>query len=166
MTLFQNLGNVFVFSLLAVAFVVVNVAIVSRLLRPKKTEAAKATTYECGEPPVGSSWVRFDMRFYSVALVFLIFDVEVALMYPWARVFKTLAQAGPFVYFEMFFFVLVLGVGLVYVWRLGDLDWVKDATIAEAKQAKREEMKAGAATGTGAGAGTELPAAASAGVQR
>ena len=107
-TLFLNLGNVFIFALVAIAFVVANVSIVSRLLRPSKKEAAKETTYECGEPPIGSSWVRFDMRFYSVALVFLVFDVEVALMYPWARVFRRLSAAGPFVYYEMFFFVVVL----------------------------------------------------------
>ena len=132
--LFQNLGNVFIFSFVAAIFVIANVSIVSRLLRPEKKEAAKASTYECGEPPVGSSWVRFDMRFYSVALVFLIFDVEVAVMYPWARVFKTLAKAGPFVYGEMFFFVLVLGVGLVHVWKKGDLDWVKDISVQEARK--------------------------------
>jgi NADH-quinone oxidoreductase subunit A len=127
-TLYQNLGNVFVFVILSAAFVVLNVSILSRLLRPGKKEPGKETTYECGEPPIGSSWVRFDMRFYSVALVFLIFDVEVAVLYPWARVFKNLAVQGPFVYLEMFFFVLVLGVGLVYVWANGDLDWVKDTS--------------------------------------
>ena len=141
-TLFQNLGNVFIFTLFSIIFVVANVSIVSRLLRPEKKEAAKETTYECGEPPIGSSWVRFDMRFYSVALVFLIFDVEVAVMYPWARVFKDLATAGAFVYLEMFFFVLVLGVGLVYVWKKGDLDWVKDVSV---EQARREQARTAAA---------------------
>src|SRR4051812_25099018 len=93
-TLFQNLGTVFVFALFGAVFVVLNVSVLSRLLRPLKREAAKETTYECGEPPIGSSWVRFDMRFYSVALVFLIFDVEVAVMYPWARVFKALSRGA------------------------------------------------------------------------
>ena len=133
-SLHQSLGTALVFALFAVAFVVLNVAVVARILRPKKTEAAKTTTYECGEPPIGSSWVRFDMRFYSVALVFLVFDVEVALLYPWARVMKRLAAAGPFVWLEMVFFVLVLGVGLVYVWRMGDLDWVKDAAVDAARE--------------------------------
>lgn len=131
--LHQNLGNVLIFALFAVAFVVLNVSVVSRLLRPEKKEAAKETTYECGEPPIGSSWVRFDMRFYSVALVFLVFDVEVALLYPWARVYRALAQAGPFVLLEMLFFVLVLGVGLAHVWKKGDLDWVKDVDVEAAK---------------------------------
>ena len=147
-TLFENLGNVLVFSLFAAVFVVLNVSVLSRILRPEKKEAEKETTYECGEPPVGSSWVRFDMRFYTVALVFLIFDVEVALIYPWARVFRELAVgAGWLVYLEMLFFVLVLGVGLVYVWAKGDLDWVKDVSIEEAKRrppvegAKREAAK-------------------------
>jgi NADH-quinone oxidoreductase subunit A len=131
-SLHQSLGNVLVFSLFAVAFVVVNVALVARFLRPKKKEAAKETTYECGEPPIGSSWVRFDMRFYTVALVFLIFDVEVALLYPWARVMKRLALAGPFIWLEMLFFVGVLGIGLIHVWRKGDLNWVKSAALDSA----------------------------------
>jgi NADH-quinone oxidoreductase subunit A len=135
-TLHQSLGNVLVFALFAVAFVVLNVSVLSALLRPRKREAAKETTYECGEPPIGSSWVRFDMRFYTVALVFLIFDVEVALLYPWARVMKSLAAAGPLVWLEMLFFVLVLGIGLVHVWRKGDLDWVKDATLDAARGAR------------------------------
>ncbi len=143
--LYFQLGNVLVFTIFAVLFVIVNVAVISRLLRPKKVDPAKETTYECGEPPVGSSWVRFDMRFYSVALVFLIFDVEVALIYPWALVFKRLtAYGGAFVYAEMLFFVLVVGVGLVYAWAKGDLEWVKAATIEEAKAAKRAAPPAAA----------------------
>ena len=136
-SLFFQLGNVFVFSIFAIIFVILNVAVISRLLRPHAPSKSKETTYECGEPPVGSSWVRFDMRFYSVALIFLIFDVEVAVMYPWAVVFRNLADwGGAFVYLEMFFFVLVVGVGLVYVWVKGDLDWVKSVTVDEAKAGK------------------------------
>ncbi len=140
-SLFQNLGNVVIFSLFSIVFVIANVSILSRLLRPKKREAAKETTYECGEPPVGSSWVRFDMRFYTVALVFLVFDVEVALMYPWARVYRRLAQAetSSFVYLEMLFFVLVLGVGLAYVWMKGDLDWVKETAGQRAPEPAAKE---------------------------
>jgi len=123
-----GLGNVLIFAIFSVLFVVFTVAILSRLLRPKVRSAAKETTYECGEPPVGSAWVRFDMRFYTVGLVFLVFDVEVAVIYPWALVFRELAATGAFVFFEMLFFVLVLGVGLLYVWVKGDLDWVKAVT--------------------------------------
>lgn len=143
--LFQ-LGNVFVFAIFAILFVIVNVAVLSQLLRPHAPNREKETTYECGEPPVGSSWVRFDMRFYSVALIFLIFDVEVAVMYPWALVYRRLSDMGGgfFVFAEMFFFVLVVGVGLVYVWAKGDLDWVKTATIEAAKEGRLVARTTGA----------------------
>jgi NADH-quinone oxidoreductase subunit A len=125
-----QLLNVLVFTVFGAAFVVLVVEVVGRLLRPKvKTplEPAKEETYECGEPAVGSSWVRFDIRFYTVALVFLIFDVEVTFLYPWALIFKGLREAklGLFVFAEVLLFVLVLGVGFIYCWRKGDLDWVK-----------------------------------------
>lgn len=134
--MFQDLGTVLIFCVFAAIFVVINVSVVSRLLRPTRNEGMKDSTYECGEPPIGSSWVRFDMRFYSVALVFLIFDVEVALIYPWALVYRDLLQVpgGGFAFLEMFFFVLVLGVGLAYVWVKGDLDWNKEISGQEAKR--------------------------------
>jgi NADH-quinone oxidoreductase subunit A len=125
-----QLLNVLVFTLFGIVFVVSVVAIIGRLLRPKVTtpaEPAKEETYECGEPAVGSSWVRFDIRFYTVALIFLIFDVEVAFLYPWALVFRALREAklGLFVFADVFLFLLILGVGFIYCWRKGDLDWVK-----------------------------------------
>ncbi len=125
-----DLSAVLVFSLFGIAFVVVTVALISRLLRPRvvsEEEPAKGETYECGEPAVGSSWVRFDIRFYTVALIFLIFDVEIAFLYPWAVVFKGLRfqSVGLFVFLEMLIFVLILLVGFIYCWRKGDMDWVK-----------------------------------------
>ncbi len=109
-------------------FVVLNVNVISRILAPRIKDPAKNTTYECGEPAVGSAWVRFDMRFYTVALVFLIFEVEVAFLFPWAVVFNRLSEIGGlFAFLEVFVFVAVLGVGLVYVWAKGDLDWIKSA---------------------------------------
>jgi NADH-quinone oxidoreductase subunit A len=142
-----QLGNVLVFAVFAALFVIVNVAVLSRLARPKAPSAMKRTTYECGEPPVGSSWVRFDMRFYSVALVFLIFDVEVAVIYPWALVFKRLtAYGGAFAFAEMFFFVLVVGVGLVYAWAKGDLEWVKSITVEQARSRARAARAPGSSS--------------------
>lgn len=134
--MFENLGTILAFCLFAIAFVILTVSILSRLLRPTRDEGEKLSTYECGEPPIGSSWVRFDMRFYTVALVFLIFDVEVALIYPWALVYnqvrgEELSATGFFAFGEMFFFMLVLGVGLWYVWAKGDLDWNKEITGQE-----------------------------------
>lgn len=122
---YLDYANVLIFLLFGIAFVILNVSVVSRVLRPKVFEEEKGTTYECGEPPVGSSWVRFDMRFYTVALIFLIFDVEIAFLYPWALVFNRLKEAGGFVFVEMAIFVGILLVGLVYVWVKGDLDWIK-----------------------------------------
>lgn len=137
--LFQY-ANVLFGLLFGAAFVVLNIEVVNRILAPKVKNETKAEIYECGEPAVGSAWVRFDMRFYTMALVFLIFEVEVAFMFPWAVVFKQLrewggAEHGFFVFIEMAVFVLILGVGLVYCWRKGDLDWVKSTLTADAADA-------------------------------
>ena len=125
-----QLLNVLAFTLVGIVFVVSVVAIVGRILRPSLStpeEPAKEETYECGEPAVGSSWVRFDIRFYTVALIFLIFDVEVAFLYPWALVFNSLVKAklGMFAFGEVAIFLVILGAGFVYCWLKGDLDWVK-----------------------------------------
>ncbi|NRA95837.1 MAG: NADH-quinone oxidoreductase subunit A, partial [Planctomycetes bacterium] len=105
-------------------------AVLNRILSPRGHDPDRDTTYECGEPAIGSAWVRFDMRFYTVALVFIIFEVEVAFLFPWAVVYNELVSWGEgparlFPFLEAFLFVAVLGVGLVYVWMKGDLDWVK-----------------------------------------
>lgn len=128
-------ANVLIFFIFGALFVVLNVAVLNRILRPTVRQAAKDTTYECGEPPVGSSWVRFDIRFYTVALVFLIFDVEVAFLYPWAVVFQTLKTVSPAVFLEMFIFVAILVVGFAYVWVKGDLEWVKALPTGESATA-------------------------------
>lgn len=102
--------------------------VVAKLLRPSNPNPNKLTTYECGEMPSGSSWIRFNVRFYLVALFFLVFDVEVIFLYPWAVVFKQLyplPQMGALVFWEMVIFLAILTVGLAYVWVKGDLDWVK-----------------------------------------
>jgi NADH-quinone oxidoreductase subunit A len=127
-----DLTNIFVFFIFAVMFVVVTVSVLSHLLRPRNLpadEPAKEETYECGEPAVGSSWVRFDIRFYTVALIFLIFDVEVAFLYPWAVIFEPLRAAGLglFVFLEMLLFLIILLVGFIYCWKRGDLDWIKSS---------------------------------------
>jgi NADH-quinone oxidoreductase subunit A len=126
--MYLSFANVLVFTVFGVVFVILNVSVLSRLLRPRVHDEEKLTTYECGEPPIGDSWVRFDIRFYAVALVFLVFDVEVAFLYPWGVVFRELAPvAGTFVFMEMLVFVVVLLVGFIYVWVKGDLDWIKSA---------------------------------------
>ena len=93
------------------------------LLSPRKNKGGdKLTSYECGELPEGSAWVKFNIRFYVIALIFLIFDVEIVFLFPWAVVFQDL---GLLAFIEAFIFVLILVVGFVYVWAKGDLDWVK-----------------------------------------
>lgn len=93
-----------------------------KIFRPHKPSAEKATTYECGERPIGKSWIRFNIRFYVIALVFLIFGVEIAVLYPVAAVFK---EAKLVALIDMLIFVFILLVGLAYVWRKGDLEWEK-----------------------------------------
>lgn len=104
------------------------------LLRPSNPERAKLTTYECGETVEGSSWINFNIRFYVVALVFVIFDVEVAFIYPVVAVFKDWVDdgRGVFALAEIVVFVGVLACGLVYVWRKGDLEWVKKTALPPA----------------------------------
>jgi NADH-quinone oxidoreductase subunit A len=133
--LFQY-ANVLIGLLFGAVFVVLNISVLNRILAPRLEDPAKESTYECGEPAIGSAWVRFDMRFYTVALVFLVFEVEAAVMFPWAVVFRTLTEWGTpaghglFVFWEILLFVAILAVGLVYVWVKGDLDWVKSALTA------------------------------------
>ena len=116
-----DFATVLVFIVLGAVTVALMLGI-SRLLHPRNPTAVKLSTYECGEVPFGSSWVQFNIRFYVVALIFLIFDVEVALLYPWAVVFRRL---GLLAFVEAFIFIVILLAGLAYLWKEGDLDWVR-----------------------------------------
>ncbi len=93
----------------------------SSLLRPKKPYPAKADTYECAEDTIGSSWFRFNNRFYIFALIFVIFDVEAVFLFPWAVAF---GQLGLYALVEMVIFILILFFGLFYAWKKGVLKWV------------------------------------------
>jgi NADH-quinone oxidoreductase subunit A len=117
----SSFGNVFVFLVLGIVFVAGGY-LTARMLRPSRPNPAKNSTYECGEEAVGSAWVKFNIRFYVVALIFIIFDVEVVFLYPWATVFKSL---GVFALVEVLVFAGILILGLVYAWVKGDLDWVR-----------------------------------------
>lgn len=115
-----------IFILASVIFVGGNL-LLNRLFRPQNSYPEKTTNYECGERPVGSPWIRFNIRYYIVAILFLIFDVEVLFIIPWAVVYKKMLQdpnVGILVFFEMFVFLLVLGIGLAYCWAKGHLEWV------------------------------------------
>jgi NADH-quinone oxidoreductase subunit A len=103
----------------------------NRLLAPRNPNYEKLTTYECGEEPTGNAWLPFNSRFYVIALVFLLFDVEMVFVFPWATVFGNReiiaadARWGWISLTEMFIFLGILILGLAYVWRKGDLDWIK-----------------------------------------
>jgi NADH-quinone oxidoreductase subunit A len=133
-----------------------------KLIRPHKPSPEKGTIYECGEPTIGSAWIQFDLRFYVVALLFVIFDVELAFFFPWAVVFGSANRAADpthpveqrlaaesiqpvatasgttaaidaeamhhlawLAFADILFFFGVLLVGFAYLWRRGDLNWVR-----------------------------------------
>jgi NADH-quinone oxidoreductase subunit A len=97
------------------------------IIRPHRPNKLKETAYECGEEPVGSAWANFNVRFYVIALIFIIFDVESALMFPVAAVFKRFNEIGlgGTLLLSILTFTLVLVAGIIYCWKKGDLDWVK-----------------------------------------
>jgi NADH-quinone oxidoreductase subunit A len=151
---------ILVFVAVGIGFLVTNLFL-GKLFRPAKPEAEKGTVYECGEPAVGSSWIQFDLRFYVVALLFVIFDVEMAFFFPWAIVFggsnrladanvaveekvaiqKSLSGQEPpkeempdagtakklatIAFIDILVFFGVLLVGFAYLWKRGDLEWVR-----------------------------------------
>jgi len=110
---------------------VVGMLVIARFLAPRNPSVVKGETYECGEVPIGNAWLRFNVRFFVIALVFVLFDVEIALVYPVACVFRDVAHApgagwaALMVFGELAFFMGVLLLGLIYVWRKGDLDWLR-----------------------------------------
>jgi NADH-quinone oxidoreductase subunit A len=126
--LLEGWGNVLVFAAFGVVFVWLNLYVIGKLLlrRPHKPDQGqKGATYECGEPAIGDAWIRFDIRFYTLTLIFLIFDIEVALLFPWAAAYDLFIEKGSGLgaFVEVLLFLLVLGVGLAYVWARGDLEW-------------------------------------------
>jgi NADH-quinone oxidoreductase subunit A len=114
-----DFGRIFIFFIIGAIFVAGGL-VMAWLIRPARGYPGKLTSYECGEEPIGSSWVRFNIRFYVIALIFLIFDVEVVFLFPWAVVFQKL---GMYAFVEMLVFLVILFVGYAYVWVKGDLDW-------------------------------------------
>lgn len=170
-------GHFLLFMLVSILFLLLPL-LIGKLVRPRIPTLEKDAIYECGEPTIGSSYIQFDLRFYVVALLFIIFDVEVAFFFPWAMVFgettqladarlseparvelsskllnvpqvapenvispadaMSLAWTG---FFDMLVFFGVLLVGFAYVWKRGDLDWVR-AMTADAKQRIAERAQA------------------------
>lgn len=130
-------GKILAFLLFAIIFVVLGV-LTAKILAPKRPTKEKLTTYECGEDPIGSPWIKFNIRFYVVALIFLIFDVEVVLLLPWALVYQQARFAG-FAIGAIFLILLFLGMG--YEWRKGDLEWVRPHPILPTITRKPQETK-------------------------
>ena len=121
------------------ALMVLGALLAGRLLRPHKPDQLKGSAYECGEAPVGSAWSNFNVRFYVISLIFIIFDVEGALMFPVAAVFRDFNSigAGGVVLGTFLIFIMVLILGVVYCWSKGDLDWVKSFQPSDKKVGQR-----------------------------
>jgi len=117
----NEFSHVFAFFLLSIIFVAGGI-IGNYFIRPSKPNELKLSIYECGEDPIGSGWLKFNIRFYVVALIFILFDVEIVFLFPWAVVYK---QMGVLAFSEMLVFLAVLIVGFAYAWVKGDLDWVR-----------------------------------------
>ena len=115
------LGYEAVLLLLAIAGTIAFIfVLVSRFVGPRNVNPIKTSTYECGLEPIGSARQRFSVKFYLVAMLFILFDIEVAFLYPWAILFREL---GLFGLIEMAVFVFILLIGLIYAWRKGALEW-------------------------------------------
>ncbi len=119
-----NFGYIAIFLIAAIGFAATTILlpVTLRLLRivPRKPNPTKYTTYECGMETVGKSWVIFNFLYYFFALLFVIFDIQVVFLYPWAVHFKQLKLFG---LVEMLAFILILVVGFIYAWRKGVLQW-------------------------------------------
>ncbi len=172
-------GHFLLFTLVAIGFLLAPL-LLGKLLRPHVPSLEKEATYECGEPTIGSSYIQFDLRFYVVALLFIIFDVEVVFFFPWAAVYGNLIQLtdsllspaqrvqlseqlltlpsgsltpetaikaeaaltlAKVAVVDVLAFFAVLLVGFAYVWKRGDLDWVR----AVAEQSKLSSAASSAA---------------------
>ena len=124
-------GEILLFLVTGTLFILITL-LVSRFIRPNRPNPEKLTTYESGEEPIGSPYTQFNIRFYVVALIFLLFEVEIVFLFPWSTIFakkellqETNGQWGWFTLLEMLLFIVILALGLAYAWVNGFLDWVK-----------------------------------------
>jgi NADH-quinone oxidoreductase subunit A len=109
------------FLVVGVLFVILNIEVLARLVRPRRPNPQKLSSYECGEEPIGIGWVRFHVRYYLYALVYIIFAVETVFLFPWAVVFR---RIGMVAFIEMMVFIAILLIGLAYAWKKKALEWV------------------------------------------
>jgi NADH-quinone oxidoreductase subunit A len=141
-TQISEFGNVLLFIVGGVLFAVIMTFAIS-LLRPSRPNEEKLAPYECGEEAVGNVWTNFNVRFYVVALLFVLFEVEVIFLFPWSVVFgneqliqETNGLWGWFSMVEVFIFIVILTVGLIYAWAKGYLEWVQPEVSTEEFQSK------------------------------
>ncbi len=126
----SEFGKILIFLITGIILVAL-MFFANRVIAPNNPTPEKLISYECGEEPTGNAWLPFNSRFYVIALIFLLFDVEMVFIFPWATVFGSHEiQAvdhrwGLFSLTEMFLFLGILILGLVYVWVKGDLNWIK-----------------------------------------
>lgn len=118
---FDNYLPIAILTVIGIAFVAVSL-FMSRMVRPSNKTKEKLSTYECAEAPVGDARIHYNIQYYLIVIVFLIFDVEILFLYPWAVQFRKL---GPLGFFEMVIFIEVLIIGLAYAWRKEALEWLQ-----------------------------------------
>lgn len=130
-------GKVLLFLIMGALFLALTFFL-GKLVSLRKPNPEKLTSYECGEEPSGTSWIQFNSRFYVIALIFLLFDVEMAFIFPWTTIFGQHAllisdpRWGWLTLIEMFIFIGILILGLVYVWIKGDLEWIRPMPVLPA----------------------------------
>lgn len=127
----SDFGEVLIYIIGGTLFIIFGL-LTSRLLRPDRPNAQKLSTYESGEEAISAAWTQFNIRFYIVALIFLLFEVEILFLFPWTTIFankdliaQTNGRWGWFAVIEVVIFIAVLALGLAYAWVNGHLDWVK-----------------------------------------
>ena len=131
-------GGILLLAVIGVGFGIVSV-VLSYFLGPRNPTPEKLAAYECGMPPVGDARERQSVKFYLVAMIFLLFDIEVAFLYPWAMAMRSLSWPG---LVQIVVFFLILMVGYVYIWRKGVLNWgpESDPAYAHPKQIGRAHV--------------------------
>ena len=113
---------IFIIPIILAAFLMVfGGLLASRLIAPHNPGKVKNATYECGEKTIVTAWVQFNVGYYLFGLIFLVFDVEAAFLFPWAVVLRDVGMMG---LIEILLFILILVLGLIYAWRKGALEWV------------------------------------------
>ena len=151
--MYANYAHVLIFALVA-GVIVLAPLILFALFRPIRPDIEKLTSYECGERVVGTPWIQFNIRYYLICLVFLVFEVEILLLFPWALVYRSfiggpeqveqIAQgaahtsevSGGMAFIAMFIFMVVLGIGLAYDWGKGYLEWETEVTATPEAEEK------------------------------